>query len=468
MSSTLAERLAAGRAARKQAPRSRHAQIGNIKRDPIALLRANNIGRISQLVPLRHGRMLTSPFAFYRGSAALQAHDLATTPASGFNFQICGDCHLANFGGFATPERNLLFDLNDFDETHPGPWEWDLKRLAASFLIAARHLSQGETVAEEVVYSVVTSYQRHMLEYADMSALEIWYEQITFDHLLAIAKHAQIQQKIKDGIKRAATRTSEELLPKLSEKVNGRWVIHEAPPLIFHVLGRNSLFDPDDQEFLKHHRNVVDAMCREYQNNLDAHRRALLSQFVLQDIAFKVVGVGSVGTRCLILLYADAQDNPLFLQVKQATTSVIAPYVSIKASYKHQGRRVVEGQRLMQAASDQFISWCNGLQGRHYYVRQLRDMKISAQLEIYDRTLLNAHANLCGWVLARAHARAGGMAPEIAAYFGKSDAVATALVKYAIAYGNQVEKDFQRFLKACRSGELIARTEADYEQDFYV
>lgn len=468
MTSTMEERIAAGRKARQQANRSTHVQIGNIKRDPIKLLKKNSAGRVSQLIPLRYGRMLASPFAFFRGSAILQAHDLSTTPTSGFNFQICGDCHLANFGGFATPERNLLFDLNDFDETYPGPWEWDLKRLAASFTIAARDMSLGETAGEEATYRVVESYQQHMREYANASTLDIWYEQITFERMLEITTDPEVKQKIKAGIKKASKRTHDELLPKLGEKVGGRWVVHDAPPTIFHLVGRNSLFDKEDQEFMQNQKVSMNDMYREYQNNLDAHRRKLLSQFVLHDYAFKVVGVGSVGTRCIILLLIDAHENPMFLQVKQASASVISQYVPIKTVYKHEGRRVVEGQRLMQAASDQFIAWCNGLNGRQYYVRQLRDMKIAAQLEVYDANLFNAYANLCGWVLARAHARAGSMAPEVNAYLGNNDAVAIAIVKYSKAYADQVEKDFQRFLKACRSGELTARTEADYAQDFSV
>lgn len=469
MSPTLAERIANGRKARQRAGRSAHAEAGNIRRDPLKLLRASNSDRVEQLVPLRHGRMLESPFAFFRGSAILQAHDLAGTPASGFNFQICGDCHLANFGGFATPERNLLFDLNDFDETHPGPWEWDLKRLVASFAVAGRQLSHSAGAIEELTYRAATSYQRRIQQYAQMSELDIWYDKITFDRLLDTAATPEVRDRLRDAIRRAGKRTHDELLPKMGERVDGRWVLHDAPPAVFHVAGNATLFTGEnDYAYFKDWHAYIDTLYREYQSTLDANRRQLFSRFTMQDLAFKVVGIGSIGTRCLILLLVDTHENPMFLQIKQANPSVIASYVPVRARYQHQGRRVVEGQRLMQAASDQFIGWSTGPRGRHFYLRQLRDMKLSAQIELFDSQLLSEYAALCGWVLARAHARAGGMARELAGYLGDGDGFAVALVKYAGAYADQVEKDYERFAAACRSGEVEARTEADYRQDFSV
>jgi len=469
MALTLAERVAAGRKARQLVKRADQARIGRIDRDPIPLLKRSSVGRVGRLIPLRYGRMLESPLAFFRGSAGLQAHDLADTPNSGFYFQICGDCHLSNFGGFATPERNLLFDLNDFDETHPGPWEWDLKRLIASFVVAGRYLHHGEGVAEEAAFRAAQSYQQNMAQYATMGALEIWYDKITFERLLEMADTPKIRRILKNGICKAMARTHDHLLPQLGERIDGRWIIRDRPPALFHIYGNATLFDEtDDWIKLGDWQALVKSMYREYQGNLDANRRQLLDQFSMQDLAFKVVGVGSVGTRCLMLLLVDARDKPLFLQIKEAKQSVLEPYVSVKATYKHQGRRVVEGQRLMQAASDQFVAWSTGPSGRHFYFRQLRDMKLSPEVELYDNDLLCAYAQLCGRVLARAHARSGGMAVEIASYLGSNDSVATALVKYARAYANQVDKDFDSFSKACRSGKLQARTEVDFARDFSV
>jgi uncharacterized protein (DUF2252 family) len=455
-------------AARRRVRRREHAAVGNVQRDPVELLQISSAGRIERLVPLRYGRMIESPFAYFRGSAIIQAHDLAGTPNSGLNFQICGDCHLANFGGFATPERALLFDLNDFDETSPGPWEWDLKRLAASFVVAARHLHHKRGVAEDLVYRVVSSYQTRMAAYAEMSILETWYDRITFDRLLAEASSPEVRKRVQRGMERAASRTSEALLPKLSEQVGGRWVIRDAPPAIFHARGENTLLSAED-DWTQHGKTDqhLRMAFKEYLSTLAADRRQLLSQFTSQDTAFKVVGVGSVGTRCLIHLMIDRHGKPLFLQVKEATQSVVARYFKAPA-VKHEGRRVVEGQRLMQAASDPFLGWAKGPLGRHFYLRQLRDMKLSPPIELADAELLGEYAALCGWVLARGHAKAGGLAREISDYLGRGDQMADAMVKYSDAYADQVERDYELFLAACRSGRLEARNDADMAADFRI
>ncbi|RZT42758.1 DUF2252 domain-containing protein [Cupriavidus agavae] len=459
-----------GKALRQMVPRSTHGAIGHVDRDPIALLEQSSAGRVPRLVPLRYGRMVASPFAFYRGSAIIQAHDLAGTRRSGLIHQICGDCHLSNFGGFATPERSLLFDVNDFDETSPGPWEWDLKRLCASFVVAGRHLRHDAVENERMVREVVTSYRDRMAEYAEMSILETWYDRITFDRLLETAEDADLQKRVRRAMERAAQRTHETLLPKLGvcEGRDGRWRLLDAPPAIFHVRGEQTLFEPDD-DWLAYDdpAAIVNRCFGDYTATLAQDRQQLLSHFRLHDTAFKVVGVGSVGTRCLILLMIDSHGKPLFLQAKEATKSVVARYFKSPA-VAHEGRRVVEGQRLMQAASDVFLGWSKGPSGRHFYIRQLRDMKFSADLELMDVNVLAAYARTCGWVLARAHAKAGGMAAEASGYLGTSDRMADALVAYSIAYADQVERDYEVFVAACRSGRLEARTDADMAADFRV
>ncbi|MGO4332063.1 DUF2252 domain-containing protein [Cupriavidus sp. 2TAF22] len=461
-------RRESGRITRKHVPRRSHAAIGNVDRDPVELLEINSAGRVERLVPLRYGRMIESPFAFYRGSAILQAHDLAGTPNSGLTIQICGDCHLANFGGFASPERSLMFDLNDFDETSPGPWEWDLKRLAGSFVVAARHLRHKRGVAEELVYRAVRSYQEHMAEYAGMGILDTWYECITFERLMAQTQAPQVRKRLERGMERAAERTSEALLSKLAERVGERWIIRDAPPAVFHVQGKNTLFSPEDNWMKVTDVNkAMDKAFDAYMSTLSPDRRQLLSHFTRHDVAFKVVGVGSVGTRCLVVLMIDNHGKPLFLQSKQATQSVVARFFK-SAPVAHEGRRVVEGQRLMQAASDVFLGWNDGPFGRHFYLRQLRDMKLSPEIELMDVDTLGGYAALCGWVLARAHAKASGSAIEISGYLGSSDAMADALVAYSNAYADQVERDFEIFVNACRSGRLEARTDADMAADFRV
>jgi uncharacterized protein (DUF2252 family) len=440
--------------------------VGNIDRDPVELLKISSAGRIEKLVPLRYGRMIQSPFAFFRGSAIIQAHDLAGTPSSGLHMQICGDCHLANFGGFATPERTLIFDVNDFDETSLGPWEWDLKRLVASFVVAARHLGHKRGVAEELVRRVVGSYQTHMAGYAQLSVLETWYDRISFERLLTEEVSPEASRRIQRGMEKAADRTSAALLPKMSHQVDGRWIIRDAPPVVFHGAGAASLLSAEDRwEGGGSTQEALDEAFESYVSTLAPDRRRLLSYFTGQDMAFKVVGVGSVGTRCLVYLMIDRNGKPLFLQIKEAVQSVIARYFEAPR-VAHEGQRVVDGQRLMQAASDMFLGWTKGPRGRHFYVRQLRDMKLSAQIELMDAELLGEYGALCGWVLARAHAKASGDAAAISAYIGTSDRLADAIVKYAEAYADQVERDYEVFVDACRSGALEARSEEDMEADF--
>jgi uncharacterized protein (DUF2252 family) len=466
------ERRARGRAARQQAPRSTHDAIGNVDRDPVELLKQSSAGRVEALVPLRYGRMLVSPFTFYRGSAILQAHDLAGTPDSGIHMQICGDCHLSNFGGFATPERSLIFDLNDFDETAVGPWEWDVKRLVASFTIAGRHLGHGDAAADEFAFCAAESYRTRMGEYADMGVLDLWYERITFDRMYDAVQTDDARRRIKRGVERATRRTHETMLPKLADRTENEWQIRDAPPAIFHIRGKNTLFDPDDDvmSLTAHRDDILAPVLSEYFSSLTVERAALLKQFTIQDLVFKVVGVGSVGTRCMVLLLIEPHGKPLFLQLKEASKSVVSMFFKgapdDPADPSHAGRRVVHGQRLMQAATDLFLGWSTGPLGRALYVRQLRDMKISAELETFGVDAFRDYAALCGWVLARAHAKASWRALEIAGYLGSGQRMADALVRYGRAYADQVEKDYDAFRAACRDGRLEARSDADMAADF--
>jgi len=462
----LKDRLKQGKDARKACPRNTQSALGNINRDPIALIKASSEGRVKSLVELRYGRMLVSPFAFFRGNALLQAHDLAGTPNMGLVSPICGDCHLMNFGGFATPERNLLFSVNDFDEAHPGPWEWDLKRLVASFLVAARDLRHGSSVEEAVCHEVVRAYQQSLLECAEQSTLETWYESISYDDLREQARKSALEH-VQRSIEKAERRTHAELLPKISERdARGRLVIRDDLPEIFHLHDNTTLLDTEDDWLrLSDWQPLYEAFMRDYRATLQADRRELLSRFLVHDMAFKVVGVGSVGSRCLVALLTDEQGFPLFLQFKEARRSVIANYVKSKSRTRHEGQRVVDGQRLMQSASDLFLGWTTGPGGRHFYVRQLRDMKVSAELETFDADTFAAYGRVCGRALANAHARSSGYAAPISGYIGKGDALADALYRYAKGYTDQNERDFERFQQACRKGRLRARSEADFAAD---
>lgn len=459
--------MARGKHARRQCPRASQAQLGDTRRDPLPLIEASSKGRVKALVPLRYGRMLVSPFTFYRGNALLQAHDLAGTPNMGLVTPICGDCHLMNFGGFATPERNLLFSVNDFDEAHPGPWEWDLKRLVASFLIAARHLRHCPDTQELVCREVVGAYQQSMAESSHLGALATWYNAITYDDLIGETQSKATLAHIQRTMDKAQRRTHARLLPKITELgEHGQLQIRDDLPQIFHLHKKSSLLDANDDWLrLNNWHPLYAAFERDYRPTLQGDRRALLDRFSVRDLAFKVVGVGSVGTRCLVALLTDEQQHPLFLQFKEARRSVLAGYVKQKNPWRHEGQRVVEGQRLMQAASDLFLGWTRGPTGRDFYVRQLRDMKVSAELETFDAETFAGYARLCGRALARAHAKASGMAACISGYIGKSDALADALFSYATGYAEQNERDFEAFQKACRDGRLQARSEADFAAD---
>jgi uncharacterized protein (DUF2252 family) len=465
---TIAERQEAGKLARERAPRSQNAMIGNVDRDPVQLLRENSAGRVAALVPLRYGRMSVSPFTFYRGSAILQAHDLSGTAFSGITIPVCGDAHLMNFGGFATPERQLVFDLNDFDEVAPGPWEWDVKRLAASFAIAGEHMGMDRGAVKDIVATAIHEYHDRMHQYAECSALELWHEIVTFERMIEAATTSEGRQLIHRAMEKAAGRTHESMLGKMASERDGRWTIQDAPPALFHPGGPNSLLGKDQKwSDTDEWKGKLASAFDSYLQTITPERRQLLAQFELQDTAFKVVGVGSVGTFCLVMLFIDSHGKPLFLQVKEARQSVIARYFKTDIP-AHEGERVVTGQRLLQAASDSFLGWTTGPAGRYFYFRQLRDMKISAEVERMSTTILQGYARICGWALARAHAKGGGKAVEIAAYLGSGGRFAEALTQYALAYAVQNQKDYDVFMRACRSGKLEARTDEDMAADFRV
>lgn len=448
------ERAAQGKALRDAAPRTSHAGWMPYKgrRDPVELLSASNQGRVPALIPIRFGRMSASPFAFYRGSAALMAADLAHTPTSGIRVQACGDAHLMNFGGFATPERNVIFDINDLDETLPAPFEWDLKRLAASVVIAANYLQLPNSDAARVATDLVRGYRERMSNYASMRALDVWYDKID---LQKYEDRSADPAVMKEARKRFAARLEREqrksvpdfLYPKLVSLEGGRPRIKDEPPLIFH---------PSTELTPELASGYAEAIAS-YRTSLPEHIQTLFDRFHFFDLAAKVVGVGSVGTFCTIGLFMAADDDPLFLQIKEARASVLEPYAG-KSRHANHGQRVVVGQRLMQTASDVFLGWTRGKNGRDVYVRQLRDMKMSAVIEDWDSAMLRHYGRMCAHALARAHARTGDAA-MMAGYMGSGQSFDDAIGEFAVEYAAQNRTDYRAFIKAIREGRIPAALE---------
>lgn len=442
------ERINAGRLLRERVPRTSHAAwLPPAKhRDPIAILEQSNEDRLQELVPIRYGRMLRSPFTFLRGSAALMAHDLATTPNTGIRVQACGDCHLLNFGLFATPERNLVFDLNDFDETLPAPWEWDIKRLAASFTVCGRDGRLPDAQSRDAAVACVRAYRENLREYSKMSPLEVWYSRMDTQQLIDLAPDEKVKKIRQQLFDKARERVGESVFPKIAQQVGGRSRIVDQPPILYHVA---------DPEFMDKVREGL----ADYRETLSDERRVLLDRYRLEDAALKVVGIGSVGTRCFIGLFFSEENHPLILQFKESCHSVLAPYAG-KSQYENQGQRVVMGQRLMQSSSDIFLGWTRGRAGRDFFVRQLRDMKMSAPVEGISAAQLKRYAGLCGSVLARAHAKSGDAA-TISGYMGKGDTFDEALGDFALAYASQTEQDYAALVKAVNSGRLEALVEEE-------
>jgi uncharacterized protein (DUF2252 family) len=458
---SVAERVARGKAARKEVPRSAHAvfEPASGREDPVDLLERQATTRVPELVPIRYGRMLVSPFTFYRGAAMIMAHDLGPSPRSGLTVQCCGDAHLSNFGVFASPERRLIFDVNDFDETLPGPWEWDVKRLAVSMLIAARDNGYRAKEQDRIVLGTVGRYRTAMADFAAMNNLDTWYSHLDVDSVLA-EYGSQFKPKVvkrtEKAMAKARTKDSITAFSKLTEVVDGKARIVDQAPLIVPIdrlaegRGHEDLFEELHQ------------LLRDYRDTLEFDRRVLLEQFELSDLARKVVGVGSVGTRAWIalLLGQDGQD-PLFLQIKEAEASVLEELLD-SSEFSNHGQRVVVGQRLMQATSDIFLGWLHveaGLdeQPRDFYLRQLKDWKGSAEIEQMAPDAMAVYGELCGWTLARAHARSGDRI-AIAAYLGNGTTFDKAIVAFSKAYAEQNDRDYQALNDAVKSGRIRAET----------
>jgi uncharacterized protein (DUF2252 family) len=458
-----AERVARGKAARAEVPRRIHGEWEppENRPDPVDLLEEQAASRVPELVPIRYGRMLVSPFAFYRGGALIMASDLAGTPITGLRVQLCGDAHLSNFGVFGSPERNLVFDINDFDETAPGPWEWDVKRLAASFAIAGRDSGFSGAERRAIVLATVRSYREAMVRFAGMRDLEVWYASLPVEQAFAEFGAGVDRKRLKKteaDVAKARTKDSMQALDKLTHLVDGEPRIISDPPLIVPI--DELMPDAGNREA---HRDEIRSLIRMYRRTLATDRRHLLEGFQFVDLARKVVGVGSVGTRAWIALFlgSDKQD-PLFLQVKEAQRSVLEQFVG-KSEFANCGQRVVAGQRLMQAASDIFLGWqhtTSSLDGqeRDYYVRQLKDWKGSFTVEAASPSGAAAYARVCGWTLARAHARSGDRI-AIASYLGSGDAFDQAIATFAETYADQNERDYDALKQAVDSGRINAETE---------
>ena len=455
------DRRARGKEAGNRTPPSSHAgwepAVG--RPDPVALLAEQNTTREPDLVPVRHGRMMVSPFTFYRGAAKIMAADLKDTPTAGLSAQLCGDAHLSNFGAFASPERRLMFDLNDFDETLPGPFEYDVKRMAASFMIAARNNGLAKADARAATTASVAAYREAMASFAQMRTLDIWYAHLAEEDILTAAQaqakgkaSAKDLKRAKRNIDKARMRDSLQALSKLAEMVDGAYRIVSQPPIVVPLRDLAATYGMEPADAGK----VLREQFRAYRTTLQNDRRHVLERFQFVDFARKVVGVGSVGTRAWIVLLEgrDGQD-PLFLQVKEASASVLEDHLP-KSRFRQHGERVVQGQRMMQAASDIFLGWTRGLDvSRHFYWRQLRDMKGSALVEAMSPSALGFYAGICGWTLARAHARSGDPV-AISEYLGDSDTFDRAVADFSKRYADQNELDYQEFVNAIRSGRLQA------------
>jgi uncharacterized protein (DUF2252 family) len=462
---TVAERVALGKAARRQVPRSSHAEFrpSGARRSPLDVLEEQGRNRVQELLPIRYGRMASSPFAFFRGAAAVMAMDLAATPTSGLRVQVCGDAHLVNFGFYNSPERRLIFDLNDFDETLPGPWEWDVKRLAASLVIASRDNGFDEPSTIEVVRDGVRAYRTAMASFAAMTNLQVWYSRLEVDNLLAIiqARAAAAKVKLPDervrstrrAVSKFATRDNLQAFAKLTETVDGVPRFRSQPPLVVPLI---ELAGEQGEEWVRRESARILA---DYRATLEDDRRLLAEQYAFGDLARKVVGVGSVGTRAwMTLLLGRDHEDPLILQFKEATQSVLEPYLG-RSEYDRHGHRVVAGQRVMQAASDIFLGWYRGrgLDGdeHDFYVRQLRDGKGSVDIALLQPEGMRIYAEACAWTLARAHARSGARI-AIAAYLGNGRTFDDAITEFAFEYAAQNTRDHAELVAAVDGGRIVA------------
>jgi uncharacterized protein (DUF2252 family) len=443
---TAAKRRQEGKDKRNEVLRESHAEfeVTGDRADPLAVIEKSSEGRWQHLVPIRYGRMSRSPFTFLRGSASLMAMDIATTPTPDIRVQACGDCHLSNFGLFATPERNLVFDINDFDETLPAPFEWDIKRLSASFYVAALDNRFTEKECKLVARKVVEAYRNAIAKFASMKVLDVWYAKMDMDTIIANAPDAEARRRRQMISEKAKASVTETVFPKITQLIGGRRTIVDQPPLIYH---------PPHE--LKVPEGLIPVF-EMYRETLPYERRTLLDRFRIEDLAIKVVGIGSVGTLCAVLLLMAEDKDPLILQIKEANASVLEPYAG-KSDFKHHGERVVVGQRLMQSASDMLLGWATGTGKLHrrFYFRQLKDMKFSLDIDMMTPIQMSRYAEVCGWTLARAHARSGDAA-MIYGYIGKTDVFDRAIGTFARLYAEQTDKDFEVFTGAIESGEIKA------------
>jgi uncharacterized protein (DUF2252 family) len=441
-------RVAIGKALRDKIPRKLHGRWKEAKDrpNPIDILRKSDATRMKELVPIRYGRMLQSPFFFYRGAAGVMASDLAKMPNTGLKVQACGDCHLMNFGGFATPERNIIFDINDFDETLPAPWEWDVKRLSTSIALAARSVGLSDDKASDCAVSSARSYREHMRRFSRMDPLQVWYTDIAARDFIGALSKALRKRVLKHIDKTASRSSAEHDYPKLAGTVGRQIHITDHPPLIFHPEGSRAV------EF----REAREQIFQLYRETLSDDCRMLLDRYRVVDAAIKVVGIGSVGRRCWIALLMSADNEPLFLQFKEAVESVLETYVG-KSAYNHHGQRVVMGQRLMQPVSDIFLGWVTAPNGRQFYVRQLHDAKIKPLVETFNAEMLDVYARACGWALARAHSKVSEISATISGYLGSSsDEFDEAMGKFALRYADKVERDHAALKAAVRKGTVPA------------
>ena len=443
------ERMAAGKALRDKCPRTSHAawkRPAN-RRDPVELVLASEVGRLPELLPLRHGRMVRSAFTFYRGAALTMAADLASTPATGLRVQCCGDAHLCNFGGYATPERRVVFGINDLDETLPAPWEWDVKRLAASFVVASRDNGARDDAARDMALTCVRTYREAMAGYSELETLELWYHSLLAEELIAGIPDPDFRDRaVKRLQKERGKSVAEDIFPKLVEQKGSVPLIKDQLPTIFHAEGQ----PPGEVD-----RAVIDTL-EGYRGTLAPSYQQLLQRYQLRDVAMKVVGIGSVGTSCWVLLFTAGEGDPLFLQVKEARSSVLEPYAG-RSVFKNHGERVISGYRMMQPASDIFLGWSSGPR-RDFFVRQLRDIKINVRVETFGRMEMELYAAWCGRALALSHARSGDPS-ALTGYLGKGDTFDQAIASFAVAYAEQNERDHAALARAVRQGKVKAEFE---------
>ena len=442
---TYAERYASGKALRDKCPRKAHAgwKAPSNRRDAVQQVLDAEKGRVPDLLPLRHGRMAKSAFTFYRGAALTMAADLASTPSTGVHVQCCGDAHLSNFGGFATPERKIIFSINDLDETLPAPWEWDVKRLAASFVVACRDNGVSDSTAKDVATTCVRTYRESTAEFSKMRTLELWYYALEPDELMGMGDMDIRKRVMKRIAQERAKSSAEEIYPKLVEHKGDKPIIKDQPPTIFHAKGHPPGEIPQDfKDAFSGYRNTLSPACQ-----------SLIDRYEIKDAAIKVVGIGSVGTLCWVALLMAGEGDPLFLQIKEARTSVLEPYVAASVFPNH-GQRVVNGYRLLQPASDMFLGWTEGPK-RHFFLRQLRDTKIGIRVETFRRPEMDLYAKWCGRALALCHSRCG-FAATLSGYMGRSDRFDEAIAAFSMAYADQNEKDHAALKSAVRSGKVKA------------